>query len=286
MGALLLVAASALSACASGESEDEATEPPPPEPPYSIVWSADNADLLTSRSAELVRATYGAAILTQDVGTIRSFPGYEDAVSESRGQIPRTYAWPQPEFQGRGAVPELYRAHILDLESDEDAVRATVCTVRQPTADSRSPSADLDTTSMRVALDTSADLIELRRIPGEDDALKGQTDTQTTKHDPGGTKVPTWNVFEGWRVNSFTNLSPWGEGDPPRPDNPTGCEAWWTQVFPSWAVVDDPSEPDSDYGGYQTDLISPPGTNAYDAATLPQLPPDYPEWIENSGEDA
>ncbi|MDV7243075.1 MULTISPECIES: hypothetical protein [Rhodococcus] len=242
-----------MSACGTN-AEEQAVPPPttsqPPEILYTNVWSADPGIDLLSRNAELVRATYEAGELTSFVGLEKSYSGFADAVGgpARRGNPDKDdfSTWLEPEDTRQVAGTNF--THLTDWATTDSQVGATVCTYALFTE----PAPNMTLNPLSVAF-----RIELERTD-EEPGQAGIPDTDPAQEDPRAHRVPTWNVFDGWKITKLLYLRLLTDDVIPQ-----GCTDWWRQQFP--AFTENPSGT----------LAAPPG---FEPPTMP-VAVQYPEWI-------
>ena len=99
--------------------------------------------------------------------------------------------------------------------------------------------------------------VELERTD-DDPGQPGVPDADAAEQDPRAHRVPTWNVFEGWKVTKLHYLRRLN-GDV----IPQGCTDWWQQQFPAFAP------------NASGNLVPPAG---FEPPTMP-VAVQYPEWI-------
>ncbi|KAF0961335.1 hypothetical protein MLGJGCBP_05614 [Rhodococcus sp. T7] len=217
---------------------------------YSNVWSADQGVDLLGRGAELVRASYEAGDYTAFVGLENSYPGFGRAVGGEahHGDPDIEYFMTALEAENDTQAPGTSFAHITAYETTENSVAATVCNYYVFPQNGANISLNPLNMAFRVELERTAD------DPGQ----PGVPDTDPAVQDPRAHRVPTWNVFEGWKITRLHYLRRL-DGDV----IPQGCTDWWQQQFPTFAA------------NASGNLVPPPG---FEPPTMP-VAVQYPEWI-------
>lgn len=241
-----------LSTSCAEENAPESDPPPPAETTvlYSNVWSGGPGVDLSNRGAELIRAAYEAGELTSYVGLSNSYPGYESAVGgparHSNRDKEEFLTWREPEDTRQAAGTNF--AHIADFATTDSSVAATVCSYEIFSE----PHANITLNPLNAAF-----RVELERT-ADDPGQPGVPDTDPARQDPRANRVPTWNVFEGWKITKLHYLRRL-DGDV----IPQGCTDWWQQQFPAFAA------------NASGNLVPPPG---FEPPTMP-VAVQYPEWI-------
>ncbi|QDQ89714.1 hypothetical protein FND50_02250 [Rhodococcus sp. WB9] len=255
-GARVMCAAAATLMLASGcgtHTSNELTPEPASqdrEVLYSNVWSADQGVDLFGRGAELVRASYEAGDYTAFVGADNSYPGFTRAVGGEahHGDSDIEYFMTSLGVQNDTQAPGTSFAHITAFESTGASVTATVCNYHVFPENGANISLDPLNMAFRVELARTAD------DPGQ----AGVPDTDPAQQDSRAHRVPTWNVFEGWKITKLRYLR--------RMDGDViaqGCTDWWQQRFPAFAP------------NAAGNLVPPAG---FEPPTMP-VAVQYPEWI-------
>ncbi|TQC45252.1 hypothetical protein EEB14_32875 [Rhodococcus sp. WS4] len=209
-----------------------------------------------TRDAELVRAAYEAGELTSYVGLSNAYLGYESAVGgPARHGDPdkeEFLTWREPEDTRQVAGTNF--VHITELATTDSRVAATVCSYELFSE----PHANITLNPLSAAFQ-----VELEHT-ADDPGQPGVPDADAAEQDPRAHRVPTWNVFEGWKIAKLHYLRRLN-GDV----IPQGCTDWWQQQFPAFAP------------NASGNLVPPAG---FDPPTMP-VAVQYPEWIgpANSG---
>jgi hypothetical protein len=222
----------------------------PPTILYTNVWSADTGVDLAQRGPELVRSAYEAADYTRFVGQAHSFPGYPEAVGgPTRHGNPdkeEFFTWLEPDEDEQ--IPLTNFLHITAYDETDPGIGATVCSYNLHADPGPNFSVEGLNAAFRVEMERTAD------DPGQ----PGVPDTDPAQQDPRAHRVPTWNVFEGWKITKLHYLRRL-DGDV----IPEGCTDWWQQQFPTFAA------------NASGNLVPPPG---FEPPTMP-VAVQYPEWI-------
>ncbi|MFC9361349.1 hypothetical protein ACFTZB_32815 [Rhodococcus sp. NPDC057014] len=253
-GARIVCAAAATMMLASGCGVDSSDEPTPAQPLrevlFSNVWSADTGVDLLGRDAELIRASYEAGDFTAFVGLENSYPGFGTAVGGEAhpGDPDIEYFMTAHEAENGTQFPGTSFAHITAFESTEASLAATVCNYSIFLQAGTNISLNPLNMAFRIELERTAD------DPGQ----PGVPDTDPAQQDARAHRVPTWNVFEGWKITKLHYLRRL-DGDV----IPQGCTDWWQQQFPAFAA------------NASGNLVPPPG---FEPPTMP-VAVQYPEWI-------
>ncbi len=138
--------------------------------------------------------------------------------------------------------------YIADFATTDSRVAATVCSYELFSEPRPNITLNPLNAAFRVELErTAAD-------PGQ----PGIPDTDPAQQDARANRVPTWNVFEGWKITKLHYLRRL-DGDV----IPQGCTDWWQQQFPAFAA------------NASGNLVPPPG---FEPPTMP-VAVQYPEWI-------
>ena len=246
------VAAAAIlaSGCAPSVGGEPGAAEQEPTILYTNVWSANPGINLMQRGPELVRAAYEAADYTRFVGQAHSFPGYPAAVGgparQGNPDKEEFFTWLEPGEDEQ--IPLTNFAHITSYEESGPDIGATVCSYNLH-AD---PGTNLSVEGLNIAF-----RVELERT-ADDPGQPGVPDTDPAQQDPRAHRVPTWNVFEGWKITKLHYLRRLN-GDV----IPQGCTDWWQQQFPAFAP------------NASGNLVPPAG---FEPPTMP-VAVQYPEWI-------
>ena len=236
--------------CAPSVGNEIASVEQSPAILYTNVWSADPGVNLVQRGPELVRGAYEAADYTRFVGQAQSFPGYPAAVGgPTRPGNPdkeEFFTWLEPGEDVQ--VPLTNFLHITEYEETGPGIGATVCSYNLHADPGPNFSVEGLNAAFRVELERTAD------DPGQ----PGIPDTDPAQQDARANRVPTWNVFEGWKITKLHYLRRL-DGDV----IPQGCTDWWQQQFPAFAA------------NASGNLVPPPG---FEPPTMP-VAVQYPEWI-------
>lgn len=242
----------------------------PPVVPYSTVWSTQSGVDLYARPAELIRASFEGARMAEWAGVDNSFPGFAAAVAHAdpySAYFGSTTQKPNDSTEPYGGRLNLQL--IARLNASDTDISAMICTFRRRLPPKKLPAPGVDKSSFYVLARPRTFTIHLTRSPNGQVGQTGLSDRNPTEHDPRGHKVPTWNVFGDWHITSLKEVLDDVYNQPE-------CVNWWPTVLPGWRTV-----PDYPY-------IEPPATatSRWSALAIPSLPPNYPEWIERTGDAA
>jgi len=233
-------------------------------PPFSFVWSADAGIDIFSRPAELIRATQEALELTHIYGPDKTFPGYLKAIGGPKdpGDDPN-YRFETTSQSTGGGWAEAYNSpmtnyfHITEvtISSEGRSIGAYVCRVSFASPDNVAFGPPQPIRGSVGAVTR----FELSKI-GPDRSQSG-VDESPDVTDPAAEMPPTWDVFEGWRIDKIDQLLP-GREFPP------GCGDWFQQKLPFLIRVGN--------------KVRAPAGN--DSLYLPRQPvqPQFPEWVKSN----
>lgn len=234
------------------------SKPPVPEQDarpdvlYSNVWSADSDIRLLDRGPELVRATYEASIYATFVGADDSYPGYRGAVGgpTSRGNVDKReyFTWRKPE--GTQQLPRTDFNHITSYSETDTRISAVVCSYYLFPDNRDNPSFEPLGAATTIELDRTTEVpLGAPGIPDQSPSDAGGPDA----------RMPTWDVFGGWKIRRIVDIDTLSGGV-----NPDGCVNWWQQQFPMFTSKSP-----------QNVLSKPDG---FVPPTQP-IAVQYPEWI-------
>ena len=236
-----------LATTSCGNAGRHPSGPPIREPvaySYANVWSAEPNIDLSSRGAELIRATIESEQMIPFVGVESAYPGFMQAAQNSNEAKRGILENSNDHFQQPVGVTH---EHILNYSADNSIVTATVCSIET--------SASRPVKPLFVNNSMSEYTVELRNTRA-DPGFPGLPDTGgNDQHLDPRYRAPNWNVFGTWEIGKLSTVASGSDI--------MKCLAWWPEYSPKLTY-------DAETGVY-----FPPGFTDFGEPVKAQ----YPKWI-------
>ena len=225
---------------------------------YTDVWSADPGIDVLARSAELVRATAEAGLLSFYVGERNSYEGFSAAIEgPRRGRDPAIAKELTERADYSKQRPATVFHHLTGVTANDKSIHAVACSYRlYPVR--RHPENRTENLSLFPIRDAiEIELENTASSPGQ----PGVSDSDASRVDSRAHRLPSWNVFGSWKVRKLRFVE---YGIDRLPDE---CADWWQERFPTFTRSPELNA-----------LFPPPD---FEAPLMP-VAPQYPEWISPS----